>query len=224
MKFITLALFVPFALFASKLDAQHGNFSWSPFDLQQSAVFGDLDLVVQKGTSTTLFLYFDTFGVHNITEGFEIDFSWTNPDVAHFTAAETFDYDVLVQGNPFSLRYGDFAGPATTVTDNNVEGFMAINVVNGTGLLASQDGSDIFLDSGYDFSSEAFQIGIISFDAVANGTTQLQIDDALIVDNGMDNDSAFSSLTITVVPEPGTVSVLLVAVVGLLTRRNSRSV
>ena len=55
--------------------------------------------------------------------GFTLDFSWDVNGVVGFTAAETFEADILFGTGPvIGSRYGDFSGPAGAVTSDNVDG------------------------------------------------------------------------------------------------------
>lgn len=215
-------------VFNSLLNAQSrgfnsGNMFWSNKDLGEGVVLGDLAISARPGDSGRMFLYYDPQG-RNITEGIDVDYSWDVPGVIAFTAAETLEFDITIQEAPFSDRWGDFAGPAEDVMADAVTGFLTVNVVNGTGILVDQiPGNGIFEDTGVDLDTETFQIRFFDWTANDRGTTSLQIDNYLQNDDQI-GPPTFSSLSIIVVPEPGSSSLVAVTFLGFFCRRKIRRI
>lgn len=194
-----------------------GELFWSDLGLNQGAVPGDFEIDLNPGSTSTLFFYFEHQG-QNIAEGFDMDFSWNNPGVASFTAAETFNFDITLLGNPFDVRWEPFAGDAFMVDPNSVEGFLTVSLSDG--INTNFTGPD-FIDEGYDPANDSFLVGSITFEAVQAGTTQLQIDQSLIINQGLPVPSTFNSLTVKVVPEPAaTFCMIFLGMVGFARRRN----
>lgn len=212
------------AMCVSNVSAQ--NFFWSTSDLGGTVVEQDLVIDAMAGDTGRAFLYYNPNG-QDVREGIDLDFSWDTSGVAAFTAAETLEYDVTIMGNPFGVRWGDFVGPAETVSADAVTGFLTVNVVAGSGILTDQSeaAAGLFLDTGS--QGDFFQLGHFDWSATADGTANLQLDNALVVDGGADIGETFSGLTINVggggggpvVPEPTTASILGIGLIGLVARR-----
>ena len=211
------------AMSVSSVSAQ--NFFWSDIGFEGNAVNGDFEVDTLANPTGTLFLYYQAEG-QAITEGLDLSFSWTVDDVVAFTAAETFEADITfgVNGPPINDRWGDTFGPAADVSANGVSGFLAVNVVNGTGIqpahvpgVLNDRGFDFF-DTLYDPTNGAFLIGSIDYSAVSGDTTELVVG-GLVVDGGADIDAPFSSLTFQGVPEPTSAGLLAAGLVGLVARR-----
>lgn len=102
------------------------NLFWSELGLGQGSVEGDLTINAEVGDTGTAFLYYNPIE-QDVLEGFDFDFSWDSSGLAGFTAAESFDFEITVQGIPFGIRWGDFSGPAVATSDT-VTDFLAVNV------------------------------------------------------------------------------------------------
>ncbi len=205
------------AMSVSSASAQ--NFFWSTAGFGEGAVEGDNTATLAIGDTATAHLYYSPNG-QNITEGLDLDFSWDTSGIAGFTAAETLDFDLTFMGAGLGVRWGDFAGPAESVTADAVTGFLTVNVVAGEGIQIENIPPGMpLIDEGYDESASAFFVGTFDFEANAQGSTSLVIDNALVVDGGSDIGATFSSFTVNVVPEPSTASVLVCGLVGLVARR-----
>ena len=182
------------------LHAYGQNFFWSDREFGQGALNEDLSLEANLGESGTVFLYYDHAEFQNISDYISLDFSWQTENVVAFEEAETFDFDITVDGYAFASRWGPFAhGPADLVTDNSVEGFVAFRTATGFGIRSNTLGNPL-TDFGYDFSANAFQIGSFDWSALNPGATNLGIDELLVSENGMNLDLPIRELTINVGP------------------------
>ena len=217
------------AMSVSSVSAQ--NFFWSTLDFGQGAVNGDLTIDAEVGDTGTVFLYYNDNG-QSITEGIDLNFGWDVTGVAGFTAAETFEADILLGDNGPDLddRWGDAFGPAGDVTQDTVSGFITVNVVNGTGIQVENIPGNLngqgfdFIDTLYDQSASAFQVGSFSYEALANGTASITDNEisGLVVDGGADIGAAFNSVTVNVgaaIPEPTSAGILACGLFGLVARR-----
>lgn len=217
------------AMSVSSVSAQ--NFFWSTLDLGQGAANADLTIDANVGDTGTVYLYYNDNG-QNITEGIDLDFGWDVTGVAGFTAAETFEADITLgpMGPDLNDRWGDQFGPAGNVTQDAVTGFTTINVVSGTGIQVANipgnlDGSGFdFIDTLYDESASAFQIGSFDYEALADGTASITENEisGLVVDGGADIGASFNSVTVNVgavVPEPTSAGILACGLFGLVARR-----
>ena len=213
------------AMSVSSASAQ--NFFWSLSDIGGGAANSDLTIDTNASPSGTVFLYYADNG-QAITEGLDLDFTWTNNDVVEFTAAETFEADITFGpgGPPINDRWGDNFGPASDVQANSVSGFTTVNVVNGTGIqpehapgVLNDDGFDL-VDTLYDTSNNSFLIGSINYNTLTDAETSILVS-GLVVDGGADIGASFSGLTFAgaAIPEPSTAGLLALGLVGLVSRR-----
>lgn len=195
------------------------NFFWSDLGLGDGAINDDATIETSVGATGTAYLYYESNG-QDISDGLDLDFSWDVNDVIAFTAAETFEADIIAGDPAIDDRWGDAFGPAADVSPNDVTGFFAVNVVNGTGILESNIpgvlsgnyGID-FIDILFDQSAGAFLVGSVDYEALTAGITTLQVD-GLVVNNGVNIGVPFSNLTFISVPEP--TSAFLFSLLGVL--------
>ncbi len=196
------------------------NFFWSTEDIHSGLVVnGDLTVNANSfGNSGRTYLYYDPQGV-DIEFQLDLDFSWDGGGAA-FTDARTLDFEIEIAGTPIGLRWGDFAGPAFEVTASSVTGFLAINVISGTGILTSQSnaGPGPFFDTG-STDDGFFQVGFIDWAFTPGSADSNFVLDNVILSDISGNNVKFSDLTITAVPEPNT---LVLFAVGLFSAASLR--
>ncbi len=131
------------------------------------------DATVTTGQSGSIYVYFDpTNG--DVDTGAFFDVQTSEPGVIEFTTATSFDFDILVSGTPFSVRWGDAFGETGTVTADTIDEWGAFAVVEGQGMLTQNTGPTFF-DEGYDMSSGAFLFGRIDFNVVGPAGSSVDI-------------------------------------------------
>ena len=216
------------ALSTSSVFAQ-GDFFWSTSDLNSGATNSAADLSLIVGDTASLYLYYST-AVSELDTGAGLDLSLTNNGVVNFTAAETFDFDIVlaVDVNIDQFRWGREVfdngpvNPADSVTNDAVTGLNAFTAVSGTGILNANTGDNTFLDVGYDAGADAFLFGRVDFIAVAEGVTNLETvagSIGIVHDNATVN-PVFGAANITVgVPEPTSAGLLAFGMVGFIACR-----
>ena len=206
------------------------NFFWSTADFETGATPTDNVNPFIDGTTGTVFLYYEAGG-SNIIEGIDLDFSWDINGIVGFTAAETFDADILLNGE-FDLddRWGDFTGPANEVSADAVDGFLTVNTINGSGILQQNipgvlNGAGIdFVDTLFDTTANAFLVGsfdyeFLNFDVGNLATLQVE---GLVVNEGVDINGQFTNITFGVVPEPTSTGILALGLASLFVRRRKQ--
>ena len=188
----------------------------------------------EVGDTGSLWIYWSTNGPadSDLEIGAFIDVLSSNSGVIEFTAAQTFDFEIVRtdSGDGVGNRLqnangaGGFAGPAMSVSADLVQELAAFTVTGGPGIIESNNGSGEFLDTGYDATSDAFQWGRVDFTAIGQGQTAV---------TGERGDGAvkqfpipyvFNTATINVgggpaVPEPTTTVVTAFALAGIAARR-----
>ena len=187
----------------------------------------------EVGDSGSLYVYWSTNGPadSDLSVGAFIDVFTDVAGVIEFTAAETFDYQITVAGQPIGNRLlddmggGGSVGPAGSVGADFIDEMAAFTVTGGPGILESNNGDGVFLDSGYDASNDGFNWGRIDFNVVGEGSTNVTgaAGDGMIVNGADVVDATFTTATINVgggiVPEPTTAGLLAIGLVGLVSRR-----
>ena len=177
------------------------------------------------GDSGSLWIYWSTNGPadSDLDVGAFIDVFTSTSGVIEFTAAETFDYELLVAGMPVGITRlnGEGLGPAENLSADFIDELFAFTVT-GSGIVESF--SMVFLDEGYNAVNDGFEWGRIDFNVVGEGTTTVTgaAGDGLIVNGGSIVDAAFSTVTINAtsqIPEPATTGFLALALAGLAVRR-----
>jgi len=208
-----------------------GDFFWSTSDLNSGAANSDPFINLFENTSGSLYLYYSTDN-SDIDTGAGLDLSWDVDGVVAFTAAETFDYNVVLSAAPevvIGQRWGsdvfpngvDEGNPAASVTQNNVTGLNAFEVISGTGILESQNGSGPFLDQGYDSGADAFLFARVDWERIGSGTANLITEAGTIgiVNGAQTINPTFGGAQFSTIPEPTSASILAIGLVGLMTRR-----
>jgi len=156
----------------------------------------------------------------------------SDPFIIAFTAAEAFDYNVVLSAAPevvIGQRWGsdvfpngvDEGNPAASVTQNNVTGLNAFEVISGSGILESQNGSGPFLDQGYDSGADAFLFARVDWERIGSGTANLITEAGTIgiVNGAQTINPTFGGAQFSTIPEPTSASILAIGLVGLMTRR-----
>ncbi|MEM9411888.1 MAG: PEP-CTERM sorting domain-containing protein [Planctomycetota bacterium] len=217
------------AMSVSNASAQ--DFFWSLSNLGGGATQGDLDVNLTDaglniGDQATVFLYYNSTN-SELDTGAGLDLTFSNNDVLDFVSAETFEFDVVLAGNTgvdLGDRWGDSFGPAGDVQANSITGLNAFTVVNGDGIVQENDGTDTFLDTGYDGNNN-WLFGSVTVEIIGEGTTDVLISEGAIgiVNDGAPVAATFGGGTFTVggaaIPEPTTAGVLAMGLIGLVARR-----
>lgn len=177
------------------------DFFLSVADLDDGAINDSTPInMFSEGESGSLFLYYDAM-MSDLDTGAFLDIETSTTGVIEFTNATTFDFDIDVNGTPFSTRWGDAFGETGTVSPNFIEGLGAFTIVSGTGILAENTGP-VFFDQGYDPSAEAFLFGRVDFEVVgsAGDSVDIIVDEGVagIVHQGMIVDASFGMATVMV--------------------------
>ncbi|MEM9411944.1 MAG: trypsin-like serine protease, partial [Planctomycetota bacterium] len=177
------------------------DFFWSTAALGQGASNSSMAMIpASQGESGSIFLYYDTM-TSEVDTGIFLDISTSIPGVIEFTNAESFDFDILAAGVPFSVRWGDAFGELGDVTPNFIDEFGAFSVVGGTGIL-NQNTGPTFLDEGYDPMADAFLFGRVDYTVVGAVGDVVDITatagDLGIVNAGMLVDSTIGMASIVV--------------------------
>ena len=144
--------------------------SFNPLNTGANNSFAEQTFAV--GESGTLYLYIAI----EIDTGCSLDVLTTQSGVIAFTAAESFDFDIVFTPDPsqiLGVRWGDAFGPASNVTPDFVDNLTTFTVVTGDGMVFSNNGSSVFLDSGFDIEAQAFLHSKIDFDAIGPGEIEI---------------------------------------------------
>ena len=188
------------------------------------------------GDTGSLIVYWSTNGPNDsdLDVGAFIDVTSSTAGVIEFTAAETFDFEIQVGGQVVGNRIADVNGgggsfgPADSVTADFVDELSAFTVVGGPGIIEANNGSGVFLDTGYNASNDGFEWAIIDFNVIGTGSTDIigTAGDGLIVNGGDEVPAVFTTATVNVnggngptVPEPTTASLLVLGLAGIAARR-----
>ena len=207
------------------------------FAFNQGDANADAAATFNVGDTGQLWVYWSTNGPNDsdLNVGAFIDVLSSNTGVIEFTAAETFDYEIEVGGQVTGNRIldamgnGGSVGPAISVAPDFIDELNAFTVVGGPGIIEANNGSGVFLDTGYDASNDGFEWGLIDFNVIGEGTTDITAvgGDGLIVNSGVEIPAVFTTATITAVgggggpdvPEPTTAGLLVLGLAGVAARR-----
>ena len=118
--------------------------------------------------------------------------------ILEFSVAQTFDYDLMVGGEPTGLTRlpGEGFGPNDNVSSNFIDELAAFTLHGG--IFEANNGSGVFLDAGYSALNDGFEWGRIDFNVVGTGSTTItgKAGDGLIVNGNSIVDAAFTTATI----------------------------
>ena len=178
------------------------------------------------GDSGSLWIYWSTNGPADseLTVGAFIDVFTSNSGVIEFTAAETFDYDIVLGGQTIGTRLnGEGLGPAQDLTSHFINEFFGFTVT-GPGIFEPNGPIGSIVDEGFSVINDGFEWGRIDFNVIGEGTTSVTgaAGDGMIVNDDSIVDAAFSTVTINAtsqIPEPTTTGFFALALAGLAVRR-----
>lgn len=192
------------------------------------------------GDKGSLWVYWSTNGPadSDLNVGAFLDIMSSNSGVIEFTAAETFDYEITVNGTPTGNRILDEAGsggsvgPADSVDADFIDELSAFTVHShggGPGIIEANNGSGVFLDEGYDANNDGFQWGRIDFNVIGIGWTHVTgaAGDGSIVNGNEVVPAEFTTATINICgfaccndcPEPSAACLLVLGLAGIGIRR-----
>ena len=173
--------------------------------LNEGATNSDAVESFSPGDSGTLYLYWSTNGPadSNVDTGAFVDLETSLSGVIEFTAAESFDFDVLLLGSVLGPRWGDSFGPANAVTLDAVDELGAFTLFSGLGIDEAHNGSLGATDQGYDVGADAFLFGKVDFvvnaDPTANSVDVIvEQGNGGIVNAGAFVDATFGTATINI--------------------------
>ena len=171
------------------------------FSFQQDGPNNNQVQAFNSGDTGILWVYWSTNGPadSNLNPGAFIDVMTSTPGIIEFTAAETFDYELLFEGNPFGLTRGLCAfGPNDGVLPDFINELAAFCGGACAGITEANNGSGVFLDEGYSPLNDGFEWGRIDFNVIGEGTTTVtgEAGDGLIVNGNSIVDAVFTTVTI----------------------------
>ena len=190
------------------------DFFWSDKNLNEGAFNQSLELDVEVGDTLPLYGYWSTNGPadSSIDAGCAVDVFTSTPGIIRFETAETLEFDITVPDfpdTPIGTRWqdpdgnggyegGGFAGPADVKPD--FIDFLFAFTVSNQGICEGNNGSQAFLDTGYDSGADAFLFGQMSFTAVSAGQVFVTtvVDESGCVNNGNLIIPAIAMLTVNV--------------------------
>jgi len=210
-----------------------GDFFWSTSNLNSGASNSDAVVDTNNVSDTgSLYLYYSTEN-SDLDTGAGLDLSWDVDGVIAFTAAETFDFDIVIAplGLPIYRRWGtdifpngvNEGNPAGTISQNNVTDLNAFHSDSGMGILDefSFRETGLFLDTGYDSSSGAFLFARVDWERIGEGTANLitETGEIGVVNDGQFINPVFGGAQFGTIPEPTSASLLAIGLVSLIARR-----
>ena len=169
---------------AASVGTAQNDFFWSSSDLNQGAVNGNLVMGAAVGESRSIFLYYSTNGPmkSELKVGALLDISTSRSDVIRFTAAESFNFEILFDGAPILRKrweeesgFGGETGNVGTVADDTIMQWGAFTTRGGFGIRRDFNGEVIpeVVDTGFDSGADAFLFGRIDFEVIGPGEVDI---------------------------------------------------
>ena len=207
MKNLTIAVVFVFSLLGNSFGQDGppalGNMGDIFFSFQQNGPNNNQVQAFNPGDTGILWVYWSTNGPadSDLSVGAFIDVMTSTPGIIEFTAAETFDYNLLLTstGNPSGLTrwQNEGVGPAASVLPDFIDELAGFCVA-APGIDEGNNGSGVFLDAGYSSINDGFEFGRIDFNVIGEGTTTVtgEAGDGLIVNGDTAIDAVFTTVTI----------------------------
>ena len=167
---VRLLFAIMFAVWLPNLTVAQTDFFFSTSALNEGAINENLSAEFETGESASVYIWYTTNGPANsdISVGAILDIISQTTDVIQFTAAETFNFDVIVENGMDSQRWQDRGfGETGMVTDNFVDDLFSTRIGQGTGILEANTVPNR-LDLGYDKKTDAFLWGKLDFIVLRN--------------------------------------------------------
>ena len=232
MKSIRTPLALLISIFFAGGVAAQGDFF---FSFVEGGANSDQSMDFHVGDTGSLWVYWSTNGPadSDLNVGAFIDVFTSESGVIEFTAAQTFDYDITVNGEDVGNRIlddngqGGFVGNAESVSADFIDELAAFTVNGGPGILEANNGSGVFLDEGYEPLNDGFLWGRIDFNVIGSGLVSVTgaAGDGQIVNGDSVIDATFTTAFINtgcsypLCPEPSTACLLGIGLVGIGFRR-----
>ena len=148
------------------------------------------------GESGTMYIYYSTENSDLDTGGF-LEVCTNRDGIIQFSAVETLEFEISVNGRPVGYRWEDAFGPGVISSDGQQASFNAFTIIGGQGIISANEGPDS-IDAGYDAGADAFLFARIDFDVVGAGEVIINTQPGVggIVHDGQTLDPSFGTVTI----------------------------
>ena len=189
------------------------------------AAVGNPAIVLEVGDPLTLWLWSTADQNYDTSIGMNV--RSTTPGVVALSGGDVYNPELLSMALG-GVPAGEFRWQDVGVGDVDGDSVLKMNAVkvnSGTGISTANNGTvPLFklLDPLYDILAQAFLLGEVTLDAVAPGATVLTIDQegtALFVHNGAQISPEFGTASITCIPEPSSIALVVLGLVALAAYR-----